>query len=196
LNRFGGDDRGRRQRKQPESGQAFVGAKPQHHVADRGIGDRAQILIRRGEQARRAQCLVALVDADQKFRRSDPGLDGAELGALDLPGNGAELAGRKDFALDEAAGVLLHRRGETLHPFMLGVVECGGAQFHRIGRRVLGAGGRRGNERRNQGGGKGPGDGADLFVSFVVHVFLLCGYARTPSLLRRANGSGPKWPVR
>ena len=44
------------------------------------------------EQTRCSEDLEAPVDADQELRRADPGLDGALLGAFDLPRDGAELA--------------------------------------------------------------------------------------------------------
>ena len=65
----------------------------------------------------------ALVDADEEFRRNDRALDGAELRALDLPRDRAELARRIDLGLDAAARILLDRRGEILGELMWRVVD-------------------------------------------------------------------------
>ena len=78
----------------------------------------------------------------QEFRRPYPALDRSELHALDLPRNRAELARRINLCLDAAAGILLHRGGETFQPFVLRVVDRGGAQLHDDGIGGLGAGGR------------------------------------------------------
>lgn len=83
------------------------------------------------EQTRCSEDLEAPVDADQELRRADPGLDGALLGAFDLPRDGAELARWIQLRLDTAPCVLVDGDREALHPFVLRVVERRGADPHR-----------------------------------------------------------------
>jgi hypothetical protein len=96
------------------------------------------------EEVRRAQHLKARVDADEKLRWSDPGLDGAQLHALDHPRDGSELTGGKDLALDLSLTALLQPCGVALAPFVLHVVQRGGGALQRDGcgrRRRRGAAG-------------------------------------------------------
>ena len=94
--------------------QPLVGAKPEHQLEHRRIGGDALAVLDGIDEAGRGHHLEALVDADKKLRRNDGDLDRAELHALDLPRNRAQLARRIDLALDAAAGILLDRGGEIL----------------------------------------------------------------------------------
>ncbi len=143
THRLAHHDRGRSGEHDRHPDQALIRAQSEHHVVDRRIVDHPQVLLAAGKQSGRAQRLVALIDADEKFRRPDPTLDRPELRAFDLPGNGAELARRIDFALDPAAGILLDRRRKTLQPFLLRIVERRGAQLHDVGLAVFGVDRRR-----------------------------------------------------
>ena len=87
----------------------------------------------RADQARRRHHLEALVDADEKFGRHDRALDRAELRALDLPRNRAQLARRIDLGLDAAAGILLQRRRIVFGEYVARIVEGRQADFHRVG---------------------------------------------------------------
>ena len=136
THRFARDDPRRRQREQSDAGQALIAAQAQHHVANSRIVDQARILLGR-KCAGRAQGLVALVDADQKFRWTDPSLDRAELSAFDLAGNRTKLTRRIDLTLDTAAGIFLDGRRKALHPLVLGIVEGRRAQLHDVSLGVL-----------------------------------------------------------
>src|SRR6202034_1258490 len=95
---------------QRDAVQPFVGAKPEHQLEHLGVGGETLALIHGADQARRRHQLEALVDADEEFRRNDRTLDSAELRALDLPRDRAELARRIDFGFYAPAGILLQRR--------------------------------------------------------------------------------------
>jgi len=79
--------------------QPFVGAEPEHQVAHRRIGGDALALRHRRHQAGRCQHFETLIDADQKLRRDDLALDGAELHAFGLALDRTQLARRIDFDL-------------------------------------------------------------------------------------------------
>ena len=85
------------------------------------------------DQTRRGHDLEALVDADKELRRNDCGLNGAELHALDLTRNGAQLARRIDLAFDAAAQILLDDGGEIFGEQMLRFVDGGQRDLHYVG---------------------------------------------------------------
>src|ERR1700692_2122938 len=97
------DQRGWRVHEQRDAVQSLVGAEPKHQLEYLGIGGETLALLHGVDQARRRHQLEALVDADEEFGRDDRALDGAELGALDLPRDRTELACGIDFGLDAAA---------------------------------------------------------------------------------------------
>src|SRR5579862_7395550 len=90
-------------------------------------------MLYRIDQAWRGHYLEAIVYADEELGRNHRALNGAELCAFDLPRNRAELAGRIDFRLDAAAGILLQRSSVVLGEEEARVIERRQRELHRVG---------------------------------------------------------------
>ena len=110
----------------------LFGAKRQHQLEHRRIGGEALAVLDRIDEPRRRHHLETLVDADEKFRRNDRRLDGAELHAFDLARDRAELARRIDLALDAAAGIPLDRGSKILGQLMRPIVDGGHRDLHHV----------------------------------------------------------------
>ena len=113
--------------KQRNTGKSFLLGHRQKEFVELGVIEHLKCLFFVLEQSGRAQNLETAIDAHQKLRGTEPALNGSHLRAFDLPGNAAQLAGRKNLGLDPAVSILADSHGETLHPFVLRVVEGGGA---------------------------------------------------------------------
>ena len=97
---------------------------------DRRILDRGNGIFIALEQHRRAEHAEARIHADEEIDRADIALDAAELNALDLAWNRAELASRVDLHLDAAAGGFLDFFLVEFDELMLRLVHRRGAEFH------------------------------------------------------------------
>ena len=131
------DDRRRLRREQADAVQALVGAEPEHQFAHVRVGGQALRLGQRIDQSRRRHNLETLVDAGIEFRRRHHALDGAELSALDLPRDRAQLARRINLGLDAAVGFLVDVGGEILGELVQRLIEGGERYFHYDWRFVL-----------------------------------------------------------
>lgn len=67
--------------------EALIGTEAKHELQHRGIGCETLSMLHRIHQSRGCHYLEAFIDADKKLRWNIRRLDGAELGALDLPGD-------------------------------------------------------------------------------------------------------------
>ena len=126
--------------------QTFVGAEPEHHFHDVGLGQHALAMGEQIDEAGRRQHFETLVDADVEFRRYDRAFDRAELQAFDLARHRAELAGGIELDLDAVAGILFQQGLEQPGELFRRVVDGRRTDLHHIGL-VVGA---RGAERHDQ----------------------------------------------
>src|SRR5215203_971705 len=119
--------RGRPSEEHGGPSEALVRSHAQERVDECCVVKNREGVLVVSEQPWGAEDFKASVDADKKFWRPDPTVDRALLGAFDLTWNGAKLAGRIKFGLDAAVRVLFDRRRESLHPFVLSVIQRRGA---------------------------------------------------------------------
>ena len=92
--------------------------------------------------------LECLVETDEEAGRGQEAFLGAELDALDLERDGAELGEREDPHPDFAAGALLDLLGEDLRRLVLGIGQRHEADLHVVFVRRRTAGGGRQSEHR------------------------------------------------
>ena len=126
------DDLGPLGHEQADAAQALVGAEPEHQLHQLRICGDLLALLHGVDEGGCGQHAKAIVEADHEFRRHHLALDGAELRALDLPRNRAQLARRVDFRLDAAAGILLQRGGVVPGKSVGRSVHGGSAYLHHV----------------------------------------------------------------